>query len=167
MNIMKLNLPIPRVCIGRFIVRMLPVVVIAMQLVACGGGGSSGSGTASTAGGTVSAAGTGASSSSGTTSSSGAGQTSTSSTGSLTLSWVAPVTRADGTPLSLADIDGFRIYYGTSAGKYTHSINITDSTAQQAVLKDLASGTYHLVMTTYDINGRESGYSAAVKKTVS
>jgi hypothetical protein len=80
-------------------------------------------------------------------------------TGSVTLSWKAPVARNDGTPLSLADIDGYRIHYGNSSGNYTYHIDLADGTAQSVVLTDLTLGTYYLVMTTYDIDGRESNYS--------
>lgn len=87
-------------------------------------------------------------------------------TGSLTLSWKAPVTRADGTPLSLADINGYRIHYGKSAGDYTSHVDLVDGTAQQVTLTDLPLGTYYLVMMTYDVTGLESGYSSEVTKKV-
>ena len=87
-------------------------------------------------------------------------------TGSATLSWTAPVARADGSPLSLADIEGYRIYYGTSAGNYPNSVDINDGTAEQLTLRDLPVGTYHLVMTTYDTAGRESVFSPEVIKTI-
>jgi hypothetical protein len=104
-------------------------------------------------------------SSSGTTS----GSTTTSGTtavqtGSLTLQWTAPVTRADGTPLSLSDIDGYHIYYGTSAGNYLNSVDVPDGTAQSAIVADIPPGTYYVVMTTYDVYGLESSYSSAVTK---
>jgi hypothetical protein len=92
--------------------------------------------------------------------------TATVQTGSLTMRWQAPVTRTDGTPLSLADINGYRIQYGTSAGDYTSQVNLADGTAQQVTLTDLPLGTYYLVMTTYDVNGLESGYSSEVTRTV-
>ena len=87
-------------------------------------------------------------------------------TGTVTLSWTAPTKRADGTPLSLADINGYRIHYGKSAGDYTGHVNLADGTAQQVTLIDLPLGTYYLVMTTYDVVGLESGYSSAVTKNV-
>jgi hypothetical protein len=80
------------------------------------------------------------------------------------MGWTAPVARADGTPLSLADIDGYRIHYGESAGNYTYSVNIADGTAQSATVKDVPVGKYYVVMTTYDASGLESGYSKAVTK---
>ncbi len=102
-----------------------------------------------------------------TSTSSSSDQSSESATGSLSLNWVAPVARADGTPLSLADIDGFNIYYGNKAGSYPYSVKVTDGTAQRITLNNLAIGTYYIVMTTYDVDGRESGYSAMVKKSAS
>ena len=93
-------------------------------------------------------------------------QANTVATGNLDLNWTAPVARADGTPLSLADIDGFRIYYGESEGQYTESVEITDGTAQSATVTGIPVGSYHIVMTTYDMDGRESGYSSSVIKSV-
>ena len=86
-------------------------------------------------------------------------------TGSLTLQWTAPVTRADGTPLSLADIDGYRIFYGDSAGNYPNRLEVPDGTAQSATITDIPVGTYYIVMTTYDVDGRESAHSSMVAKT--
>ena len=87
-------------------------------------------------------------------------------TGTITLSWNAPLKRSDGTPLSLAEIDGYRIHYGKTAGNYTSHANLGDGSAQRAILTDLPLGTYYLVMTTYDVNGRESGYSSMVTMNV-
>lgn len=87
-------------------------------------------------------------------------------TGNLSLKWSAPVARTDGTPLSLADIDGFRIYYGTSPREYTHHVDVADGTSQSVTLKKIPVGTYYLAMTTYDNSGRESGYSAEIAKDV-
>ena len=87
-------------------------------------------------------------------------------TGSLTLSWNPPVARADGTPLSPADISGYRIYYGNSAGDYAGHLQLSDGTAQQVTLTDLAPGTYYVVMTTFDVNNLESGFSTEVTENV-
>jgi hypothetical protein len=118
-------------------------MLAALQLIACGGGGSSNT----TSGGL-------AQSSNGTPQSS-----------SLSLNWVAPVIRTDGSPISLADIDGYKIYYGTSAGNYTDSVNVNDGSQTSVTISGLPAGTYHLVMTTYDTNGLESTYSSEVLKT--
>jgi len=135
-----------------------------MQLVACGGGGAVGRSVATGSGsGTMSSS--GMTSGTSTSTSSSSSQSFESATGSLSLNWVAPVARADGTPLSLADIDGFYIYYGNKAGSYTYSVKVTDGTTQRITLNNLAIGTYYIVMTTYDVDGRESVYSAMVKKS--
>jgi hypothetical protein len=87
-------------------------------------------------------------------------------TGSFDLKWTAPVSRKDGSPLSLSDINGFKVYYGKSKGKYTHYIDVSNGTAQKVKVKDVPVGTYYVVMTTYDSDGRESGYSSSITKTV-
>jgi hypothetical protein len=87
-------------------------------------------------------------------------------TGSFDLKWTAPVSRKDGSPLSLSDINGFKVYYGKSKGKYTHYIDVSNGTAQKVKVKDVPVGTYYVVMTTYDSDGRESGYSYSITKTV-
>ena len=85
---------------------------------------------------------------------------------SATIAWTAPVARANGAPLSLADIEGYRIYYGTSEGDYPNRIDVNDGTAVQLTLNQLPLGTYYFVMTTYDVAGRESVFSPVVIKTV-
>ena len=86
------------------------------------------------------------------------------SLGGLTLKWTAPTSRADGTPLSLADIDGYRIYYGNSSGNYSDTLDVSDGSAQSASVTGIPAGVYYLVMTTYDNAGRESQYSAEISK---
>ena len=82
------------------------------------------------------------------------------------LSWVAPVEREDGTPISMAEIAGYRVYYGTTQGQYTNEIDITDGNTMQAALNNLVSGTYYIVVTTYDMDGRESAYSQVVTTSI-
>ena len=85
---------------------------------------------------------------------------------SAAVNWVAPVARADGSPLSLADIGGYRVYYGTTEGDYPNRIDVTDGTAVGTVLTDLPPGTYYFVVTTQDTAGRESEYSDVLIKTI-
>jgi hypothetical protein len=92
-------------------------------------------------------------------------QVTTAVTGSLTLNWTAPSARSDGSPLSLADIGGYRIYYGTTHASYSGKLDVANGTAQSATLPNLIAGTtYYLVMTTYDTSGVESGYSPEISK---
>jgi len=87
-------------------------------------------------------------------------------TGSFTLSWTAPVARSDGTPISLADIAGFRIYYSSLSGRYPKSVEVADGSATSITTSDIPVGTQYIVMTTYDTGGRESGYSPELPKIV-
>jgi hypothetical protein len=123
------------------IMKVLVGVLVVSLLVACGGGGN-------TAAGGSTSVGTGATQSS-----------------SFSLSWVAPVTRTDGTPITLAEIEGYKVYIGTSAGSYSNIVDITDGSQTSATITGLSGGAYHVAMTTYDNNGIESPYSPEVIKT--
>jgi hypothetical protein len=85
---------------------------------------------------------------------------------SVTIAWTAPVARADGSPLSLAEIGGYRIYYGNRQGDYPNRVDVNDGTAVESTLNGLAEGTYYIVVTTYDTAGRESEFSPVVIKTL-
>jgi len=140
--------------------KVLIALLMAAQLVACGGGGKDSSPAA-----TSSQAAPGSPAPNSPTPSTPTPST-PAATGSATINWTAPVARADGSPLSLADIEGYRIYYGSSAGDYPNSVDIDDGTAVQLTLSNLPLGTYHLVMTTYDVAGRESAFSPEIIKTI-
>jgi hypothetical protein len=83
---------------------------------------------------------------------------------SLTLRWTAPVARTDGSPLSLSEIDGYRIYYGTGKGNYNRQHVLANGSATSATINNINNGTYFLVMTSYDNNGLESARSGEVTK---
>jgi hypothetical protein len=76
----------------------------------------------------------------------------------ILLSWTAPVAREDEAPISMVEIAGFRIYYGTTPGDYQQTIDVNDAYIDEIAL-DVPAGTYYLVMTTIDVDGRESTYS--------
>jgi len=140
------------------------VIALTLGLAACGGGGGGVVNTGSSS--SVISGSSGSTQSSGKTGSSGSTGSSSSGTGSFSLGWTAPTTRADGSPISLAEINGYRIYYGTSRGNYPQQFNLTDGTATSATINNIAVGTYYLVMTTYDSAGRESVRSPEVTKRV-
>ena len=96
----------------------------------------------------------------------GGGSTGQVETGSASISWTAPVARADGSPLSLAEIEGYRVYYGESEGDYPNRIDVSDGTAVELTLSELPPGTHYFVMTTYDNAGRESVFSPVIIKTI-
>ena len=149
-----------QVMINQFIqsgfTKVLVFTVITVQLVACGGGSGGGSSDEDRA--AISDI-VGSAGESGNTD---PVNTAPVLTSSVTLGWTAPATRADGTPLSLADIDGFRIYYGESAGNYNNSVEVADGTAQTVTINNIPVGTYQVVITAFDVNGSESGFSSEI-----
>jgi hypothetical protein len=80
--------------------------------------------------------------------------------------WTAPAQREDGSLLNLSDIAGYKVYYGAMQGVYTDTIDITDGSAVQTEMPTLTAGTYHVVVTTIDLDGRESQYSQEVILTI-
>lgn len=80
----------------------------------------------------------------------------------LGVSWTAPSEREDGSPLSLSEIASFHIYYGSEAGDYQNQIDIDDPSAASAQVEELPSGTYYLVVTAVDTDGRESLYTPEI-----
>jgi hypothetical protein len=81
---------------------------------------------------------------------------------SVTVSWAAPTTNVDGTPL--ADLSGFKLYYGQSAQQLDRVLQIgTSSTTSQAV-QNLASGTWYFAVAAVNTAGLESALSALATK---
>jgi len=83
----------------------------------------------------------------------------------INVTWTAPAEREDNNPLSLSEIAGYKIYYGTTQGQYTSDITINDSTAISYTFTDLTPDTRYFVLTTLDTDGRESQYSTEVAIT--
>ena len=79
-----------------------------------------------------------------------------STTGSASLSWAAPIENTNGT--ALTDLEGYTIYYGTSAGDLTQSIQLA-STATSYVVSNLNSGTYYFTVAANASDGTESAQS--------
>jgi hypothetical protein len=86
--------------------------------------------------------------------------------GSATLSWSAPVSRADGSALTMGEIAGYTLYYGTTEGDYRNSVDISEANTTSATVSDLPEGTYYFVVTARDITGLESGYSDVATRQV-
>ena len=68
--------------------------------------------------------------------------------------------------MSLAEIEGYRVYFGTTPGNYTSSVNINDGAVTATTVSDVPLGDYYIVMTTYDSSGLESAQSSMVIKRV-
>ncbi len=65
------------------------------------------------------------------------------------------------------DLAGYKIYYGTSSGNYTESVNITSGNITTCTISDLIEGqTYYFAATAYNSSLVESNYSAEVYYTI-
>jgi hypothetical protein len=80
---------------------------------------------------------------------------------SYTLDWIPPTENVDDSPLT--DLAGYKIYYGTSPGKYTESIRINSPGQTSYTIQNLTPGTYYLVMTSLSRRGLESGHSSQLE----
>ena len=126
-------------------IKSLAILCMALQMSACGGVDD-----ATSSGG-------------GNSTSPGSGNLVSPGSGSATVSWTPPDQRADGTGLPMAEIGGYRIYYGKTSGNYPNLVDIPDLTVQEFTVT-LPGGIYFFVMTTYDADGRESVFSSPVNQ---
>lgn len=123
--------------------KTLSGAVLIFALTGCGGGGPIG------ASGTI-GGGNG-----------GSGDTGAVAT-SITLEWDAPTARADGSALTVAH---YQVYYGTSPGSYTTSVDVGNATT--CTIDNLDAGTtYFFAVTAYDSDGNESEPSAEISKAI-
>jgi len=91
----------------------------------------------------------------------------TSASTNIKLSWVAPAEREDNSPISLSEIAGFKVYYGTTQGLYPNSVIINDGSAVGHTFTSLPmKGIYYFSVTTLDTEGRESQHSPEVVITI-
>ena len=82
--------------------------------------------------------------------------------GNSQLSWTPPTTNTDGSQLT--NLAGYKIYYGTSSGHYTQSVNAGNVTSY--TITNLTDGVkYYFAATAYNTAGAESGYSNEVSGT--
>jgi hypothetical protein len=84
--------------------------------------------------------------------------------GSATLSWHPPTQNGDGSPLT--NLSGYRVYWGTAQGSYTHSVTLTNPGLTSYVVGNLGPGTYYFAAKTLNSAGAESSDSAMWKKTI-
>jgi hypothetical protein len=76
---------------------------------------------------------------------------------STTLSWTPPTQNEDGS--ALMDLAGYKIYWGTTPGQYTHSVKIENAGMSSYVVENLTPGTYEFAATSFNEAGVESVYS--------
>jgi hypothetical protein len=125
--------------------KSIGALLLCLMIVALAGCGSGG-GSATSAGNSLP---------SGSDTGSGGGATAT-ATGVAKLSWNPPQSGA---------AIGFKVYYGTSPGTYSSSVNVGMTSSY--TVNGLAPGTYYFVVTAVDSSGNESGYSNEASKTIS
>ena len=85
-------------------------------------------------------------------------------TGSATLSWMPPTQNNDGTPL--ADLSGYRIYWGTSQNNLSQAVTLTNPGLTSYVVGQLTPATWYFATTALNSNGIESGLSNVASKVV-
>lgn len=78
-------------------------------------------------------------------------------------SWNVPTTKADGSTLS--NLAGYRLYWGTTSGKYTQTVQINNPQARSHVLA-LNPDTYYFAFVSVDSSGAESTFSNELSKVV-
>jgi hypothetical protein len=82
------------------------------------------------------------------------------------LSWEIPTTRTDGTVLPVNEINGYRVYMGTSDNDLAMIVDLNDGYQTSYTVTDLPAGTYHFAVTTYDTDDNESNYSNIAVKEI-
>lgn len=75
----------------------------------------------------------------------------------------APTKNTDGSPLT--NLAGYRIYYGTSAGALTQSVQVPAS-ATSYVIDQLAPGTWYFAAKAFAATGPDSAMSSVVSKAI-
>jgi hypothetical protein len=82
----------------------------------------------------------------------------------ISLAWNAPTQNADGTPIT--GLAGFHIYYGTTAGALSTTVNVSSASTTTYVLKGLTHGTYYFSVVAYNTNGQDSKSSNMATTTI-
>jgi Fibronectin type III domain len=90
----------------------------------------------------------------------------TPTTSNVTLSWVAPTENTNGS--ALTNLEGYRIYYGTSPKQLNELIVLSSPGLQTYVIDGLAVGvTYYFTIAAMATDGVESAQSAVVSMDIS
>jgi hypothetical protein len=84
--------------------------------------------------------------------------------GGATLNWSAPTQNTNGT--ALTNLAGYNIYYGTSAGNLSQSVQVANPGLTSYVLSNLAAGTWYFEVNAYTTTGAESVVSNIASKTI-
>ena len=85
-------------------------------------------------------------------------------TGSATLTWNPPTQNTDGSPL--ANLAGYRVYWGTSQGNYSSSVTVNNAGLSSYVVDQLTPATWYFSVTAVNAIGVESSFSNVASKQV-
>ncbi|WP_158538963.1 PA14 domain-containing protein [Marinobacter vulgaris] len=85
--------------------------------------------------------------------------------GEATLSWTAPLTRMDGSSLSLSAIDHYEIRYGQDQANPNQSLTAPGD-ATSLKINDLDPGTWYFSIRVVDTNGLQSVFSELVEHVI-
>ncbi len=83
----------------------------------------------------------------------------------VSLSWTAPLTRADGSSLSLAEIADYEIRYGQDQGNQNQSMTAPGD-ATSIEIGDLEAGTWYFSVRVIDTDGLQSVFSGLVEHSI-
>lgn len=134
----------------------IAVLLLSCTLGACGGGGGGDTGQ------TSDTSGSGNTSSDSETSTTPApAPPPASPTATANLSWSTPGVRENGDKLYPYELGGYQIRYRMAGETEYQSVTINDGEATQYQLSDLESGTYEIMISTFDTEGVYSDYSPA------
>ncbi|MEN8165994.1 MAG: fibronectin type III domain-containing protein [Pseudomonadota bacterium] len=81
------------------------------------------------------------------------------------LSWSPPATRTDGSVLILSDLEGYRIYSGSSPDQLILLVDLIEGATDYSI-SNLSPGIHYFAVTAYDLDGLESGFSEIVAKEI-
>lgn len=82
------------------------------------------------------------------------------------LSWTAPLTRENGDSLSMGEIAGYEVVYGTAADAMDQSLAIGDASVDELLVDQLSEGTWYFAMRTLDTDGNRSQLSEVLYKQI-
>ena len=69
-------------------------------------------------------------------------------------------------PLALSELEGYKIYYGTSPDNLVFREEVLGVSATEISIQISEPGIYYFAVTAYDTNGLESSFSEVVAKQV-
>lgn len=84
--------------------------------------------------------------------------------GTASLSWTPVTTDTNGTPL--ADLAGYKIYYGSSPGELSTTILVADPSATAYLVANLTSGTWYFTVAAYTTGGVDGVRSNVALKEI-